>query len=88
MEFNRFSRLRGRKLKRTNTYFCGVEPDQVERVEVERGIGAVEDGPSAELGGGEAGDYDARELGGVAGELTGAGDGGLEDEKDQEESGG
>lgn len=86
MEFIRFPMLRERTMKITNTYFRGVEPDQVERVEVERGIGAVEDGPGAELGGGEAGDYDARELGGVAGELTGAGDRALEE--DEEESGG
>lgn len=48
------------------TYFGAVEPDQIERVEIERRVRAVEDRPSAKLRGGQARDYDSRELGIVA----------------------
>ena len=51
-------------------YFSGVEPDQVEWVEVERRVRAVEDGPSAELCGSEAWDYDTGEFRVVAGEVS------------------
>lgn len=51
-------------------YFGGVEPDQVEWVEVERRVRAVEDGPSAELRGSEAWDYDTGEFWVVAGEVS------------------
>lgn len=51
-------------------YFGGVEPDQVEWVEVERGVRAVEDGPSAELRGSKAWDYDTGEFRVVAGEVS------------------
>lgn len=51
-------------------YFGGVEPDQVEWVEVERRVRAVEDGPSAELRGSEAWDYDTGEFRVVAGEVS------------------
>lgn len=56
-------RIRGREEKRREeTYFGGVEPDQIERVEIERRVRAIEDGPRAKLRGGQAGDYDAGEL--------------------------
>ena len=51
-------------------YFSGVEPDQVEWVEVERRVRAVEDGPSAELCGSEAWDYDTGKFRVVAGEVS------------------
>jgi hypothetical protein len=51
-------------------YFGGVEPDQVERVEVERRVRAVQDGPGAELGGGEAWDYDSGQFRVVSAEVS------------------
>lgn len=54
--------------------FGGVEPDWVEGVEVERGIGAVQDGPCAELRGGEAQNDDPGELRVFSGYLSSAGE--------------
>ena len=56
------------KEKKERTYFGGVEPDQIERIEIERRERTVENGPSSELSGGEAGDNYAGEFGIVAAE--------------------
>ena len=45
----------------------GVEPDQIEGIEIERRVRAVEDGPGSKLRRSKAGDYDAGELRVVAG---------------------
>lgn len=52
----------------------GVEPNQIERVEIERRIRTVEDGPGTELSGSKARYDDAGKLGVVAREIAG-GDG-------------
>ena len=62
-KFGKFKSEEAREEKRRGeTYFGGVEPDQIERVEIERRVRAIEDGPRAKLRGGQAGDYDAGEL--------------------------
>lgn len=64
-------------------YFGGVEPDQIERVEIERRVRAIEDGPGAELSGGQAGDDDAGELGVVAAPVVASGS--MEEEEERRE---
>lgn len=49
-------------MREITTYFGCVEPDQVERVEIERRVRTVENGPCSELSGCEARDYNAGEL--------------------------
>lgn len=44
-------------------YFGCVEPDQIERVEIEGRVRTVKNGPCSELSGSEARDYNAGELG-------------------------
>lgn len=44
------------------TYFGGVQPYQIERVEIERRVWTVKNRPCSELSGGEAGDDNAGEL--------------------------
>lgn len=70
----------------SGAYFGSVEPDQVEGVEVERGVGAIEDGPRAELRGGEARDDDPGELRVVARHLAGAAGEGAEKEESPSET--
>lgn len=66
-------------------YLGSVEPDQIERVEIERRIRAVQDWPRSELGGSEAGDYNPGQLGVVSGGLGvfSVGDGSLEHKQKQ-----
>lgn len=62
-ETQKFGKFKAKEENRgEETYFGGVEPDQIERVEIERRVRAIEDGPRAQLRGGQAGDYDAGEL--------------------------
>lgn len=75
----------GNTITKRVAYFGGVEPDQVEGVEVERRVGTVEDGPGAELRGGEARDYDARELRVIAAEVSSDGGRALEEEEEHRE---
>lgn len=71
------------RVRETSTYFGCVEPDQIERVEIERRVGTVKNGPCSELSGSEAGDYNAGELGIV--ELSAGGGGGGSDDGEEEE---
>lgn len=49
------------KIKRERVnYFGGVEPDQVERVKIERRVRAVKERPGSELSGGKTRKYDSR----------------------------
>jgi len=76
------------RVRETSTYFGCVEPDQIERVEIERRVGTVKNGPCSELSGSEAGDYNAGELGVVelsAGGGCGSGDGDNGEEDEQAE---
>lgn len=66
----------------------GVEPNQIERVEIERRVRTVEDGPGTELSGSKARYDDAGKLGVVAGEIAGGDGAWVEssmDEKEKEE---
>lgn len=66
--------------------FGCVEPDQIERVEIERRERTVENGPCSELSGGEAGDYNAGEFGIVElGVFVGGGSGSGDDDGGDEE---
>lgn len=52
-----------------NAYFGGVEPDQIEGIEIEGRERAIKEGPGPELCGSETGNNDAGELRVVAGKL-------------------
>lgn len=56
--------------QRSTTYFGGVEPDQIERIEIKRRVRTVKNRPSSELSRCEAWDDNAGEFGIVSGERT------------------
>lgn len=69
------------------TYFGGVEPDQIERVEIERRVRTVKNRPCSKLSRREAWDYNARELRVVQlGAITGGGDCSAGDSEEDEQA--
>lgn len=57
-------------------YFGGVKPDQIEGVEIERGVGTVKYRPGSQLSRSVSWNDNARQLGVVSGELSTIDDGG------------
>ena len=84
-------RRKTNETEREREYFGSVEPNQIERVEIEGRVRAVEDGPRSELSGREAWDYNAGELRVVelravaVASLSGSGDGDGDDGENGEE---
>lgn len=53
-----------------SNYFGGVEPDQIERIEIQRRVRTVKYWPGSKLSGSEARDDNTRQLGRMSGEVA------------------